>query len=103
MKQTQLLTALCLTAGVFTLSACGGGDKPADAPKPAADASKPADTAPPPMIDTIKKIKDTGKVVLGNRESSIPHSYLVDGNRLYCRLVYAASHPFGSLYLCFGR
>ena len=79
MKQTQLLTALCLTAGVFTLSACGGGDKPADAHKPAADASKPADTAPPPMIDTIKKIKDTGKVVLGNRESSIPHSYLVDG------------------------
>ena len=57
MKQTQLLTVLCLTAGVFTLSACGGGDKPADAPKPAADASKPADTAPPPMIDTIKKSK----------------------------------------------
>ena len=77
MKQ-NLLNALLIGAGVLTLASCGG-DKAAEAPK-AADA-KPAEAAPapPPMIDTIKKIKDTGKVVIGHRESSIPHSFLVDG------------------------
>jgi glutamate/aspartate transport system substrate-binding protein len=77
MAQTRLLTALLLAAGTFTLASCGGGDKPAE-PAKAADAAKPAE-APPPAIDTIKKIKDTGKVVIGHRESSIPISYLADG------------------------
>lgn len=76
MKQT-LLNTLLIGAGALTLASCG--DKPAEAPK-AADAAKPAEAAPPPpMIDTIKKIKDTGKIVIGHRESSIPHSFLVDG------------------------
>ena len=72
MTQTRLLTALLLTAG---LAACGGNnDKPADKAAPTA-----APTEAPAAIDTIKKIKDTGKVIVGHRESSIPHSYLVDG------------------------
>lgn len=80
MKQTKTLNALLMTAGVFALTACGGGDKkPAD--KPADAAAKPAEVAAAPAapIDAIKKIKETGKIVLGHRESSIPHSYLVDG------------------------
>lgn len=72
MKQTRLLTALFLTAG---LAACGNNDKAAD---PAASTATPTEAAAP-AIDTIKKIKDTGKVIVGHRESSIPHSYLVDG------------------------
>lgn len=71
MTQTRLLTALLLTAG---LAACGNNDKPADKAAPTA-----APTEAPAAIDTIKKIKDTGKVIVGHRESSIPHSYLVDG------------------------
>ena len=71
MTQTRLLTALLLTAG---LAACGNNDKPADK----AAATAPTEAAAP-AIDTIKKIKDTGKIIIGNRESSIPHSYLVDG------------------------
>lgn len=82
MKKTQLFNALMMTAGVFALAACGGGDKkeaakPADAAKPAEQAAPaPAPAAP---IDAIKKIKETGKITVGHRESSIPHSYLVDG------------------------
>ncbi|WP_312264461.1 transporter substrate-binding domain-containing protein, partial [Rivihabitans pingtungensis] len=36
--------------------------------------------AAPAMADTLQKIKDTGTITIGHRESSIPFSYL-DGNQ----------------------
>jgi len=36
---------------------------------------KPA-AAPPPRIDTLKRIRDTGMLTLGVRETSVPFSYL---------------------------
>ena len=75
MKKAQLLTSLLMVSGAFALVACGGGDK-----KPADQAAAgAAPTAPPPLINTIQKIKDSGKVVVGHRESSTPISYVVDG------------------------
>ena len=76
MKKTTLLKSVMVVSGALALIACGGGDK-----KPADQAAAPgaAPAAPVPVINTIQKIKDTGKVVVGHRESSIPHSYLVDG------------------------
>ena len=71
MKKAQLLTSALLVSGVFALTACGD-KKPAD--QAGANAAPPA-----PTINTIQKIKDKGTVVVGHRESSIPHSYLVDG------------------------
>ena len=76
MKKTTLFTAMMMVSGAFALAACGGGDKkPADQPK----ADAPKAEAPPPAINTVQKIKDKGTVVIGHRESSIPHSYLLDG------------------------
>ena len=76
MKKTTLFTATMMVSGAFALAACGGGDKkPADQPKTDA----PKAEAPVPAINTVQKIKDKGTVVIGHRESSIPHSYLLDG------------------------
>lgn len=75
MKKAQLMVSLLAVSGAFALTACGGGDKKAEAPAAAA----PAQPAPPPVINTLQKIKDTGKVVVGHRESSAPISYLADG------------------------
>ena len=64
-----------VVSGALALIACGGGDKkPAD--QAAAPGAAPA-AAPVPVINTIQKIKDTGKVVVGHRESSIPHSLIL--------------------------
>ena len=71
MKKAQLLTSALLVSGVFALTACGD-KKPAD--QAGANAAPPA-----PTINTIQKIKDSGKVVVGHRESSTPISYVVDG------------------------
>ena len=77
MKQTTLLKSAFIVSSALALIACGGGDKkPADQ---AAAGAAPAPAAPVPVINTIQKIKDKGTVVVGHRESSIPHSYLVDG------------------------
>ena len=73
MKKAQLLTSVLVVSGVFALAACGG-KKPADQA-----ATGAANAAPPPLINTIQKIKDSGKVVIGHRESSTPISYVVDG------------------------
>lgn len=73
MKITRIWVSLMMVSGALALTACGG--KKPDAPNGQAADAKPA----PPAINTIQKIKDTGKVVIGNRESSIPHSYIVDG------------------------
>lgn len=66
MKKAQLLTSALLVSGVFALTACGD-KKPAD--QAGANAAPPA-----PTINTIQKIKDSGKVVVGHRESSMPIS-----------------------------
>lgn len=55
MKKAQLLTSALLVSGVFALTACGD-KKPAD--QAGANAAPPA-----PTINTIQKIKDSGKVV----------------------------------------
>lgn len=61
----------CLFA--LTLGACGGGDKAAEAPKPAQDQA-----AAPSAESTIDKIKKSGTIVLGHRDASIPFSYIAD-------------------------
>lgn len=69
MKHHQLPLALMLSSVTF-VAACGAGDS----------GKKPVDQAPvSTTTNTIQKIKNTGKVIVGHRESSIPHSYLVDG------------------------
>lgn len=45
------------------------------APLSAGAQDKPA-AAPPPRIDTLKRIRDTGMLTLGVRETSVPFSYL---------------------------
>lgn len=67
MKKNQLsLAAMLLSTAVLAACGAGNSDKKSEEPTPA-------------TANTIQKIKDTGKVIVGHRESSIPHSYLVDG------------------------
>lgn len=63
----------CLTA--FSLAACGGGDTTAQAPA-GGGASAPEQAAA--GGSTIDKIKQSGTVVLGHRDASIPFSYIAD-------------------------
>ncbi len=55
------------------LAACGGQGGQAD--KPAEGGASAAASAGP---NTLKKIKDSGTIVLGHRDSSIPFSYIAD-------------------------
>ncbi|TDR29021.1 amino acid ABC transporter substrate-binding protein [Hydromonas duriensis] len=66
----RFFNMILMGMGALTLMACGRGDKKEE--------GKPVEQVAAPM-DAIKKIKETGKVVIGYRESSIPHSYLVNG------------------------
>lgn len=76
MKKAQLATTLLMVTGAFALAACGGDKKAENAPT--TGAATPTE-APAPMINTVQKIKDSGKIVIGHRESSTPISYVVDG------------------------
>ena len=62
----------CLLA--FSLAACGGGEKAAEAPKDGAASAAATSSAE----STIDKIKKSGTIVLGHRDASIPFSYIAD-------------------------
>ena len=72
MKRNTL--AVAAVAALMGLSACGGGEKAA-APAASIDASAPAASA---GTSTLDKIKQSGTIVLGYRDSSIPFSYIAD-------------------------
>lgn len=68
-KINQLLKLTAVVSSIFVLAACGGDNN-----KTGGEAGPAA-----PAVNTVQKIKDKGKVVVGHRESSIPISYVVDG------------------------
>ena len=80
MPQRTLMGA----AAVFMLlvswaASTGAQDKSAPALMPPAAAPAPAAAAPTPpadRIDTLKRIRDTGAITLGVRETSVPFSFL---------------------------
>jgi glutamate/aspartate transport system substrate-binding protein len=63
---------LILAALLGALAPWGAGAQDKAAPAPAAAAAP----APVEKIDTLKRIRETGTVILGVRESSVPFSYL---------------------------
>ncbi|WP_274571165.1 glutamate/aspartate ABC transporter substrate-binding protein [Neisseria leonii] len=64
------LALACMAA--LSLAACGG--QKTEAPKEAAASAAPAEAAG----STIDKIKQSGTIVLGHRDASIPFSYIAD-------------------------
>ncbi|WP_274584465.1 glutamate/aspartate ABC transporter substrate-binding protein [Neisseria leonii] len=64
------LALACMAA--LSLAACGGQKN--EAPKEAAASAAPAEAAG----STIDKIKQSGTIVLGHRDASIPFSYIAD-------------------------
>ena len=71
--------AIALLLLVFWAANAGAQDKGAPALMPPAAAPAPAAAAPTPpaqRIDTLKRIRDTGAITLGVRETSVPFSYL---------------------------
>lgn len=67
------LALACVLAGGTALAQ----DKaPAKAATPAPATAVPASDKPPPNIDTLKRIRDTGAILIGVRESSVPFSFL---------------------------
>jgi len=76
---TRLFTAL-VSVAFFLLAACGEKSPP-PAPKKDVSATPPASTpapAPAQVGDTLKKIKETGVITIGHRDTSIPFSYYDD-------------------------
>lgn len=78
MKKSTQLSMIALSIAALGLTAC---NQSSQAPA-SGDANKAAAPAAPaaPQIPTLKKIADTGKMVVSYRESSVPFSYL-DGNQ----------------------
>ncbi len=70
--RSRWLVAAVALAASFAASA---QDKAA-APKVAAPAAQAAADPAPAPIDTLKRIRDTGTILVGVRESSVPFSYL---------------------------
>jgi len=71
-----LIAALALGAlGVVTLAGAQG-KAPAKAAPPATAAAPAAPAAPLERIDTLKRIRDTGTILIGVREASVPFSFL---------------------------
>ena len=71
--------AIALLLLVFWAAHAGAQDKGTPAAKLPAAAPAPAAAAPTPpaqRIDTLKRIRDTGAITLGVRETSVPFSYL---------------------------
>lgn len=69
-SKRTMTSVLCASAFMFGLTACNDNKAPA-----ATDAAKPTDTA---MAGTLDKIKKSGTIVLGYRDSSIPFSYIAN-------------------------
>lgn len=72
MTQKRTLTALfCASSIMLGLTACGGNKAPSAEQSASSDASASSS-------GTLDKIKKSGTVVLGYRDSSIPFSYIAD-------------------------
>jgi glutamate/aspartate transport system substrate-binding protein len=71
-------TAVAAAFALAMFAVLGSGSTAAQAPAPTAAApAAPATAAPAPAaIDTLKRIRDTGTLLLGVRESSVPFSFL---------------------------
>lgn len=77
MKRTTrsaAFAALCSLCLVLVAPA-GAQDKAAPA-KAGAPAAAPAGDKPPANIDTLKRIRDTGTILVGVRETSVPFSFI---------------------------
>src|SRR5690606_10264545 len=70
-SKRTLTSLLCASAFMFGLTACSDNKAPASNDQPASG----ADTA---SSGTLDKIKKSGTIVLGYRDSSIPFSYIAD-------------------------
>ena len=69
-SKRTLTSLLCASAFMFGLTACSDNKAPASNDQPASG----ADTS----SGTLDKIKKSGTIVLGYRDSSIPFSYIAD-------------------------
>lgn len=78
MLMTQATRLSCIAAMVMALAACG--DKAAQAPQGTAPAAASGNQAAAPAAggSTLEKIKSSGTIVLGYRDSSVPFSYIAD-------------------------
>ena len=79
-RRRAALALVVLVATVLSAGAAYGQDKAAPAAAPAA-AQPAAQAVPPPAasaprIDTLKRIRDTGAILIGVREASVPFSFL---------------------------
>jgi glutamate/aspartate transport system substrate-binding protein len=73
---TTIRTTILLAAAALTLALPGHAqDKGGAAPKGAA-APAAASERPPEKIDTLRRIRDTGVLRIGVRETSVPFSYI---------------------------
>lgn len=73
-SKRTLLSILCAGVVGFGLTACGNNNAPA--PQQSASGAAPAATGN--TTSTLEKIKQSGTIVLGHRDSSIPFSYIAD-------------------------
>jgi glutamate/aspartate transport system substrate-binding protein len=74
--RVRCVNAVALASLLLWSAVAGAQDKGAPAAKaPAAAPAATADKAAP-TIDTLKRIRDTGAITLGVRETSVPFSYL---------------------------
>lgn len=72
-RKAVVVAAMC----VVLAGAAGAQDKAAPAKAAAAPAAAPATAEKAPAnIDTLKRIRDTGAILIGVRETSVPFSYL---------------------------
>ncbi len=78
--RTALFTLLAMAAASTVHAQDKGAPAKAAAPAAAPAAAAPAAPAPTPPADTLKRIRDTGVILIGVRESSVPFSYL-DANK----------------------
>lgn len=80
MKRSDSRVALLLACALLASGAVLAQDKAAPA-RPASAAATPAPAPaaaekPTPHIDTLKRIRDTGTILIGVRESSVPFSFI---------------------------
>jgi glutamate/aspartate transport system substrate-binding protein len=74
-RHALIATLALATLGVGPLA--HAQDKtPAKSTPPAAPAAAPAAATPAEKVDTLKRIRDTGTILVGVREASVPFSFL---------------------------
>jgi glutamate/aspartate transport system substrate-binding protein len=73
--RTTILLATAAIAALALPAHAHAQDKGSAAPKAAAPAAAPPER-PPEKIDTLRRIRDTGVLTIGVRETSVPFSYI---------------------------